>query len=58
MLGRLCWLIGWNKRAGKWISKAVIRGKKYQIGLFQTAEEASEAYQSFAKQHHEEFYNA
>lgn len=47
-----------NKRLKKWQAMGTLGGKSCYIGLFKTAEEASVAYQAFAKQHHGEFYSA
>lgn len=48
--------VGWYKPLNKWRSQASIDDKLHHIGYFTTPEEASEAYQKFAKEHHGEFY--
>ena len=48
--------VNWHKSRGKWQARAVVNHKPYYIGLFKTLEEASAAYQAFAKEHHGEFY--
>jgi HNH endonuclease len=40
----------------KWAAKCTVNGKRHHLGVFKTAEEASIAYQEFAKRHHGEFY--
>ena len=37
--------VSWNKGAGKWHSYIKIDGKRYHLGLYDTPEEASEAYE-------------
>lgn len=44
------------RRDNKWQAQARLEGKDVYLGLFNTPEEASEAYNTFAKQHHGEFY--
>lgn len=48
--------VGWCKAANKWRAYAQLSGNLKHIGLFTTPEAASDAYQSFAKAHHGEFY--
>lgn len=48
--------VNWHKSRGKWQARAMVNYKPYYIGLFKTLEEASVAYQAFAKEHHGEFY--
>lgn len=48
--------VSWNKRAGKWSSEAWMNGKKNYLGLFLTPSAASNAYNTFCKEHHGEFY--
>ena len=48
--------VSWIKRAGKWQAGACLNGKHYWLGYFPTAEQASGAYQAFARQNHREFY--
>lgn len=40
-----------------YFARASIDGNRLCLGCFRTAEEASEAYQRFCKEHHGEFYN-
>ena len=48
--------VNWHKSRGKWQARGVVNHVPYYIGLFKTLEEASAAYQAFAKEHHGEFY--
>lgn len=47
----------WNNKSRKWLSSCCIAGKRYFLGLFETAKEAGDAYKQFAKIHHGEFFN-
>ena len=44
-------------RSKPYFARASIDGNRLCLGCFRTAEEASEAYQRFCKEHHGEFYN-
>jgi len=44
-------------RSKPYFARASIDGNRFCLGCFHTAEEASEAYQRFCKEHHGEFYN-
>ena len=44
-------------RSKPYFARASIDGNRLSLGCFRTAEEASEAYQRFCKEHHGEFYN-
>jgi hypothetical protein len=46
-----------DKRDGAFMARCHVNGKCNNLGRFKTPELASAAYQSFAKQHHGEFYN-
>lgn len=48
---------GVNRSNNKWRAQTNVNGKQKHIGLFNTPEEASQAYQSFVKQNHGEFYH-
>lgn len=50
--------VSWNKRKNRWHTQCMVNGKRHHLGLFLTREEASAAYQTFAKLHHGEFYNS
>jgi hypothetical protein len=50
--------IGVNYHKNKWRASIRINGKTKHIGSFETAEEASKAYQEQAKLHFGEFYNS
>ena len=43
-------------RLNKWNAAIGFEGKNYNLGYFDTPELASQAYKSFAQQHHGEFY--
>lgn len=47
--------VSWKPAAGRWVAQASYEGKKYHLGLFDTPEEASEAYKAFAAKYHGEF---
>lgn len=47
---------GVSKAANKYLACATLNSKKIHLGHFPTAELASEAYQTFAKANHGEFY--
>jgi hypothetical protein len=44
-----------RKGTGKYVAQASYEGKKYHLGLFDTPEQASEAYKAFAAERHGEF---
>ena len=46
-----------SHRNKPYFATARINGNPFYLGSFRTAEEASEAYQRFCKEHHGEFYN-
>ena len=49
--------VHFDKNTCKWMASARANGgRRHYLGLFDTAEQASEAYQAFARQHHGEFY--
>lgn len=48
--------VTWDKSKGKWMAQARLNITKYYLGRYPTAEEASAAYEAFAKEHHGEFY--
>jgi hypothetical protein len=48
--------VHWNKMKGKWHCQIRVKGEKRFLGLFDTKESASKAYQNAAKQVHGEFY--
>lgn len=47
----------WSSQHQKWRAQCVANGKKYYLGLFDAAEDASAAYQAFAVKHHGQFFN-
>lgn len=49
--------VSYNKRDKKWQAKIRIPSKQISLGYFNTALEASNAYESYAKQLHGQFYN-
>lgn len=48
--------VSFYARDGRWKAQAQIDGKKYFLGHFDTPQEASEAYETFAKLTHGRFY--
>lgn len=48
----------WHKRDQKWQARAMIKGKQYHLGQFDSPEEASVVYQAFAKENFGDFYRA
>lgn len=48
--------ISFKKTCNKYVAQAAINGKYFHLGYFKSKEEASEAYNLFAKEHHGEFY--
>jgi len=48
--------VSFSKHAKKWQAQIKVNNKNRKLGYFSTPEEASEAYQCAAKQHHEEFH--
>ncbi len=48
--------VTWSKSAQKWMAQCGLNGKKCHLGLFNTPEEASKAYQDFTKKHFGEFF--
>lgn len=47
--------VSFHKQVNKWRARAGLNGKLYNLGVFSTPEEASEAYKAFALKHHGEF---
>lgn len=45
-----------GKRLKPWCAEATFHGKKKHLGYYSTAEQASNAYESFCKEHHGVFY--
>ena len=50
--------VSWYKPKKMWQAQACINNKKKSLGLFKTAEAASDAYQAYVKKHHGNFYKA
>lgn len=46
----------WNKSAGKWQAQAKISGVSHHLGVFDSAEDASKAYEHFCRLNHGEFF--
>lgn len=46
----------WCKPTNKWLASVKLHGKQHNLGLFATAEQASDVRQAFAKLHHGEFF--
>jgi hypothetical protein len=49
--------VSWNKKSKKWRAYCNVNGKQNHLGLFETAEQASIAYQNFARTNHGKFCN-
>jgi hypothetical protein len=49
---------GVHKARSKWQATASLNGDRIYLGRYDTPEAASEVYETFAKQHHGEFYRA
>lgn len=47
--------VSWKEKNRKWVAQAKLNNKVHHLGLFDSAEEASKAYQAFADKHHGEF---
>lgn len=47
----------WNRKSKKWRSQARLKGKLYYLGTFSSKEEAANAYQTFCKNNHGDFYS-
>lgn len=47
----------WSSQHQKWRAQCVANGKKYYLGLFDAAEDASAAYSASAIKHHGQFFN-
>ncbi len=45
----------WNASVGKWLARITVRGKRHNLGHFDTPEEAHAAYVKGAAMHHGEF---
>lgn len=48
--------VHWHRGKTKWQAMAGLNGVRHHLGYFPTAEQASEAYQAFARQNHGKFY--
>lgn len=48
--------VSFHKIRNKWQARSTINGKAKSLGLFDTAIQASEAYENYAKKHHGEFF--
>ena len=48
--------VTWNKKVGKWQAQASLNLKTIYLGIFDSPEVASEAYQRFCAEQHGEFY--
>lgn len=50
--------VTWNKRSGKWQAAIKVSGKSFYLGLFDSPEDAHDAYLKAAKEHYREFARA
>ena len=48
--------VSWSSSANKWVAHGMAKGKRKNLGYFETAELASQAFEKYAKQNHGEFY--
>lgn len=49
--------VAWNDKSKKWRAQSKLNGKSYYLGSFESKEEAINAYQSFCKKNHGDFYS-
>ena len=50
--------VSWSKASKRWRSSINVNGKLHYLGLFDSADEAHDAYTEAAKKHHGEFANS
>ena len=50
--------VSWASHANKWVAHAMSKGKRKKLGYFDTALQASKAFQAYAKRNHGKFYKA
>ena len=48
--------VAWHKQKQKWQARCRVNGARKWLGLFDTAQQAGEAYIAFAMKHHGEFF--
>lgn len=48
--------VSWSSHAEKWVVHVMSKGKRKNLGYFDTAEKASKAFENYAKRNHGEFY--
>lgn len=49
--------VTWHENRKKWVSQATLDGKTHYLGGYNTAEDAYDAYLTFIKKNHGDFYN-
>jgi hypothetical protein len=47
----------WHKASNRWVANAQVNGEMIYLGLFNTKEDAADAYKDFALRNHKQFFN-
>ena len=48
--------VTWNKRAKKWQAQARLNNRYHYLGVFESSEDASSAFEAFSRTHHGQFF--